>query len=121
MKDSGKRDTYNGGAVRDCRKGKGRFDLISPIALTRLAKVYEQGAEGKGERNWEDGIPLSRFIDSALRHINQYLEGMRDEDHLAQAMWNIGGLIHTEECIKRGILPEELNDLPSYMAGKDLI
>ena len=114
MIDSGKRDIYNGGAVRDCRKGKGRFDLISPIALTRIAKVYEQGAEGKGDRNWEEGIPLSRFIDSATRHINQYLSGMRDEDHIAQAAWNLMGLIHTEEMVKRTILPDELDDLPSY-------
>jgi hypothetical protein len=69
----------------------------------------------EGSRNWEKGIPLSRFVDSGLRHAFQYLEGMQDEDHLAQAAWNFLALLHTEEMIKRGILPEELDDLPNYM------
>ncbi|HRT51343.1 MAG TPA: DUF5664 domain-containing protein [Anaerohalosphaeraceae bacterium] len=119
MKDSGQRDTYHGTAVRDKRDGKGRFDLISPIALFRLARVYEDGAQGKGERNWEQGIPLGRFIDSAIRHLQQYLAGMRDEDHLAQAAWNIFGCIHTEDQILKGHLPDSLDDLPEpYTEGE---
>ena len=67
MKDSGQRDTYHGTAVRDKRDGKGRFDLISPIALFRVARVYENGAKGKGERNWGGASPwaVHRFGDSA--------------------------------------------------------
>lgn len=118
MKDSGQRDQYNGGAVRDKREGKGRYDLMSVLALFRIARVYEDGAIGKGDRNWEQGIALSRFMDSALRHLNQFLAGMRDEDHLAQAAWNIMGLIHTEDQIKRGNLPAELNDLPETVTDK---
>ena len=113
-KKSKRNDAYRGGATRDARQGKGRFDLITPIALTRLAGVYERGGIHRGDRNWEKGIPLSRFLDSALRHLSQYLEGYRDEDHLAQAAWNIFGLIHTEEMIRRGKLPKSLNDLPKY-------
>ena len=45
----------------------------------------------------------------------KYLEGHRDEDHLAAARWNIGGMIHTEEMIGRGLLPGELDDLPCYL------
>ncbi len=114
-KDSGKRQSFETGAVRDIQQGKGRFDLITPIALRRLAGVYERGAVKYADRNWEKGIPLGRFMDSALRHLNQYIEGNRDEDHLAQAMWNIASAIHTEEMIKRKLLPEELNNLPNYM------
>ena len=58
---------------------------------------------------------MSRFLDSALRHINQHIEGKRDEDHLGQAMWNIGGAIHTEEMIARGKLPKSLADLPNHL------
>jgi len=65
-------------------------------------------------RNWEKGIPTSRLLDSGLRHAFQYLEGCQDEDHLAQAAWNFLALLHTEEMIERGVLPKELNDLPSY-------
>jgi hypothetical protein len=114
-KDSGKRQEFESGAVRDIQQGKGRFDLISPLALRRLAGVYERGAIKYGDRNYEKGIPLSRFMDSAERHLNDFKEGKRDEDHLAQALWNIASLIHTEEMIYRGLLPEELNDSPNYM------
>jgi len=99
---------FGTGAVRSDTTGKGRFDLISPIALRRLAGVYERGASQKGERNWEGGFPISRALDSALRHINQYREGMRDEDHLAQAAWNLFAAIHFEEA------RPECNDLPRY-------
>jgi hypothetical protein len=105
---------FNSGAKRDDNTGKGAFELISPLALERLAKVYERGAGQKGARNWEGGFPMGRGIQSAKRHINQYLSGMRDEDHLAHAAWNLFAVMHFEECIERGILPEELNDLPNY-------
>ena len=107
---SGKKDEYKTGATRDQREGKGRFDLITPMMLRRLAGVYERGAKNHGDRNWEKGIPFSRLLDSALRHINQYREGYRDEDHIVQAIWNLACLVHFED-MKR----EDLNDLPNYL------
>jgi hypothetical protein len=106
---------FKTGAKRSVRTGKGRYDLISPIALRRLSKVYEQGAEQKGDRNWEKGFEMSRSIDSALRHINQYREGFRDEDHIAQACWNLFACIHFEEQIEKGRLSKNFNDLPKYI------
>jgi hypothetical protein len=105
-KDSGKREEFGSGAVRDVREGKGRYDLFSPIAIRRLAGVYERGARKYSDRNWEAGIPISRCLDSALRHTFQYLSGEKDEDHLAQACWNLMACMHFEE------LKPELNDLP---------
>ncbi|MEK6757724.1 MAG: dATP/dGTP diphosphohydrolase domain-containing protein [Nanoarchaeota archaeon] len=102
------------GAKRDNNEGKGAYELISPLALKRLALVYERGARQKGARNWENGVPFSRCAQSAIRHIFQFLEGMRDEDHLMQATWNLFAIAHYEECIKRGILPKELDDLKKY-------
>lgn len=121
MKDSGKRKHFKTGAVRENASGKGRYDLISPIMLQRLAIVMEKGVTIKGydPRNWEKGMPLHRYIDSALRHINQHLEGLRDEDHLAQAIFNLMACIHTEEMIKRGRLPKELDDLPNYIGERN--
>jgi hypothetical protein len=112
-KDDGRRTTSSTGALRSDSTGKGRFDLISPIALTRLAQVYERGGLQKGDRNWEKGFPVSRALSSAIRHIFQYLAGMRDEDHLAQACWNIFAAIHFEEMVERGNLPKELLDIPN--------
>jgi hypothetical protein len=118
LKDSGKRQEYETGARRDTTDGKGRYDLLQVLALRRVAVVLQRGATKYSARNWEKGIPLSRFVDSALRHLMQYLEGRRDEDHAAQAAWNILGLIHTEEMIERGLLPASLNDLPNYMPAE---
>lgn len=43
LNDSGERIVYiEGGAVREPAAGKGRYDLISPIFLHRLAQHYEK-------------------------------------------------------------------------------
>lgn len=65
-------------------------------------------------RNWERGIPLSKFIDAAQRHIWDLEEGLTDEDHAIAALWNIHGFIHTSIMIGRGLLPVELDDMPDY-------
>jgi len=109
--------SFKSGAKRDNPVGKGAYELISPIAMLRLAKVYERGAVQKGARNWESGFPMSRCVQSAIRHVFQFLEGMRDEDHLAQACWNLFACMHFEEMIERGKLPKGLNDLPNFMKG----
>lgn len=108
-KDSGKREKHPTGAVRDIQEGKGRYDLISPFAIKRIAGVYERGSEKYADRNWEKGFVFSRCLNSALRHIFQYMMGMRDEDHLAQAAWNLMALLHFEET------HPELDDMPHYV------
>ncbi len=108
LKDSGQREEFPTGSVRDTQEGKGRFDLISPIALERLAIVYEKGAAKYGDRNWEKGQPLTRYLNSAMRHINKWRRGLRDEDHLAQAAWNLFAYIHTEQMINEGKLSDDL-------------
>jgi hypothetical protein len=95
--DSGNRREFDTGAVRDMAEGKGRFDLMPPLALLRLAKHFENGAKKYGERNWEKGIPISSFIDSALRHIFKFMAGQEDEDHLCAAAWNLVCAMELEE------------------------
>lgn len=112
-KASGTHEVSTTGATRDNREGKGRFDLIPFHALQRVAQVYERGGKIRGDRNWEKGIPLSRFLDSALRHTYQLNDGQTDEDHAAQAIWNLLGFIQTQKWIKDGRLPATLNDLPT--------
>lgn len=92
------------------KDGKGRFELISPFALMRLARVYQKGGTKYSPRNWESGEPFSRFIDSALRHITQFMMGMEDEDHLGQAAWNLFCVIHFQETGRT-----DLDDLPHYL------
>jgi len=73
--DSGKRRNFGKNrAVRDIVTGKGRYDLISPIAMQRLADHYENGATKYKDRNWEKGMPLSVYLDSIERHTNKFKE-----------------------------------------------
>lgn len=105
LNDSGNRQKFETGAVRDIQEGKGRFDLIPPEAIFRLAKHYEAGAKKYNDRNWEKGIPISRCIDSCFRHLYKYVQGWNDEDHLAAAMWNIAAIMHYERYMP------DMNDL----------
>ena len=110
--DSGVREKFDTGSKRDTRDGKGRFDLLPTRALLRLARHFEAGAKKYGDRNWEKGQPLSRYMDSAIRHSFKYLQGERDEDHLIAAAWNLMCAAETEERVKINILGKELDDLP---------
>lgn len=95
-KDSGERQNFNSGARRDISAGKTRPDLISVKAIRRWADLMARGAEKYGSRNWELGMPASRFLESAERHLLNFKEGDREEDHLAAVLFNIGAIIHFE-------------------------
>lgn len=115
MQDGGQRIDYGEGkAIREPTTGKGRFDLITPFGLTRLAKWYELGSQKYAPRNWEKGMPYSRYIDSAMRHIVKFIMGMTDEDHLSAAVWNLMCIIHHQELGQT-----ELDDLPHYLSNKE--
>lgn len=114
IKDSGTRRSYQTGAVRDGATGKGRFDLLPYEALYEYALHSEMGAVKYDARNWEKGIALSVFLDSAARHLYKLVAGWDDENHAAAVMWNMGSFIATRSRIKAGILPKELDDLPRY-------
>lgn len=113
IKDSGERREFATGAQRDRAFGKGRFDLLPVTAIFALARQLEAGAVKYSSRNWEKGMPLSVFWDSAVRHLFKFLGGLRDEDHLAAALFNVAGLQWTLTAIKEGRLPADLNDLPA--------
>ncbi len=114
IKDSGERREFETGSVRDVRVGKGRFDLLSPFVTERLAKWYEAGALKYGDRNWEKGQSIGSFYDSAARHMNKFHQGLKDEDHLIAALWNLSAMVHGELMLSRGIWPKELDDMPDY-------
>jgi len=75
----------------------------------------ERGATKYSARNWEQGLPLSSFVDSARRHLGQLLLGDETEPHAVAALWNLHCLVHTQEAIRLGLLPEDLDDLPKYL------
>ena len=105
--DSGNRREFKTGAVRDMKEGKGDMVSLPNAAILRLSKHYEAGALKYGRWNYTKGIPVSAFMDSALRHIFKYLDGWDDEDHLSAAAFNILGAMEMEEKHK------ELIDIPT--------
>lgn len=98
-KDSGKREEYDSGMVRDTQDGKPRFDLLLPREvpygdqfLTRVAGLLARGAEKYNDRNWEQAsgnAELDRFKSSAFRHMMQWLNDESDEDHAAATVFNL--------------------------------
>lgn len=147
IKDSGERTEYETGAVRDCKEGKGRCDLMPldvldellafpednggvlwyveqfrllgstdllVIAIRKFAaewkpegggnnteesyvsntllevsKHFEEGAKKYGPYNWQKGIPIHSYIDSAVRHYLKYRAGWTDEPHDRAFVWNL--------------------------------
>ena len=112
IKDSGQRTEFETGAVRDLRQGKGRFDLIPADTLRALAIHFEKGCVKYGERNWEKGIPISKFLDSGIRHAYAVVAGWDDENHLIAAIWNLFCAYETILRIQNKKLPKKLYDLP---------
>ena len=114
MNDSGKRQQFATGAVRDAAADKPRVGLISPVALERLGEWLGEGAKKYDDRNWERGIPIQRSVESLFRHLLAYMDGRWDEDHMAAVMCNAMFIMHTEAMIARDVLPPELGDMPNY-------
>lgn len=91
MHDEGsmKYETLDGGKKDD--EGKLRYDLIPPIPLQELARVYTIGAKKYGDYNWQNGIAYSRIIAALLRHLYKWILGEEyDPDgqhHLDSVAW----------------------------------
>lgn len=110
--DSGERTAFPTGSVRDMHEGKGDMVSLPWEALLRLSRHYEDGAKKYGRWNYQKGIPVSSFIDSACRHLAKYQCGMDDEDHLAAAAFNVLGAMLMEAT------RPELIDLPARKGRK---
>lgn len=70
--------------------------------MLEVAVHFEQGAKKYGERNWQKGLPVSCYIDSAVRHYLKLLRGDKDERHDRAFVWNILCCIWTVKHINRG-------------------
>lgn len=134
IKDSGERQEFSTGAVRDIQKGKGRCDLMPlevvymltggdyiiyclehfkdtnntahlfnalrdfasrayddsrETMILEVSKHFEEGAEKYGENNWQSGLPVFCYLNSAIRHYLKYRRGDQDEPHDRAFVWNI--------------------------------
>jgi hypothetical protein len=112
LKDSGDREQFKTGAVRDLQIGKGRMDLLPMRALVELSKHFEAGCNKYGERNWELGVPLHTFVNSGLRHLAQFMCGEYDEPHLTAVCWNFMCLLDRIIYLRENEVTVPINTLP---------
>lgn len=70
---------------------------VGYTAILEVAKHYAAGCKKYGERNWEKGIPLHSYIDSAVRHYLKFMRGDDDERHDLAFLWNILGALWTQK------------------------
>jgi hypothetical protein len=104
VKDSGVIEEYASGMRRDTQDGKTLFSLVfkGPM-LTRWAEHLTKGAVKYGKNNWTLAGSNSesakdeydRFVESAVRHFVQWMNGERDEDHAAAVFFNINAAEYT--------------------------
>lgn len=95
VKDSGKRQSFSGGMVRDVTEGKTDYSLIldGPM-FKRWAEHLTKGATKYSKRNWMKAAgqeEYDRFKESALRHFLQWYWGETEEDHASAVFFNVNG------------------------------
>lgn len=101
IKDSGTRQEFESGMVRDTTEGKVEYDRLfdGPMAdrwaahLTKAA-IEKYHDDPDGTPNWmkaNGAAELRRFRKSAIRHFRQWLRGDVDEDHASAVYFNING------------------------------
>jgi hypothetical protein len=81
-------------------------------SLQRLAQHYQNGAIKYDANNWRKGQPVSRYYDSAQRHLWKLMARIRDEDHASALLWNLVAIFQTKIDVGREMLPKELDDYP---------
>lgn len=128
--DSGERQEYASGMVRDTQEGKPRFGLLRPRGvpyeeqfLTRCAALMTRGIEKYGLRNWEKADSeeeLERFKESARRHLEQALAGLTDEDHYAAVFFNLLAVVTVEwKLMQKALAP--LDDMRQELEARVVI
>ena len=57
--------------------------------ILETSKHFEEGARKYGENNWQKGLPVNCYLDSAIRHYLKHRRGDKDEPHDRAFVWNI--------------------------------
>lgn len=106
VKDSGKREAYASGMVRDTQDNKLMYELVFDGPLVdRLAAHLTKGAVKYGKSNWtlaNSEAEMERFRSSATRHMRQWLRGDQDEDHAMAVVFNINAYEYVKARLAEG-------------------
>jgi len=130
LKDSGARQEYSSGMVREPEGQRERFDLILPLTqpydttlLYRWANVLTAGCVKYSSRNWEKANSVEeyqRFKASAWRHFIKFMSGRTDEDHAASLLFNINGMVYLQQKLNLDGLGNQIQEkeLPNIESSK---
>lgn len=101
VKDSGKRQEFASGSVRDTAEGKVKWSRITFGPMMRRWANHLTKAEAKYP-DPTPGVPnfslisteeeKIRYRESAFRHFMSWFHGETDEDHAAAVFFNINGV-----------------------------
>jgi hypothetical protein len=117
VKDSGKREQFESGMVRDTDEGKTRYwrAAIGPmfkrwaLHLGKGAKKYPDVAPGVPNWTLASGqAEYIRFKESAFDHFMQWYYDLRDEDHAAGVFFNINGAEYVRGKLEEDKAKEEV-------------
>jgi len=112
-KDSGERQEFSTGMVRDTSTDKVRYDLVYMPMFKRWAELMTRGAKKYSPNNWlkaETQEEMDRFRESAFRHfMTWFLDEDRTEDHAAAIFFNVSGAEMVREKLQ--------NKLPDIRQG----
>jgi Domain of unknown function (DUF5664) len=117
LPDTGARESFGQGmAVREADPNKPAVEGISPFAVVRLGMLMTRAKDKYGDyRNWEKGIPITRYIGAIIRHAFAYLARDTSEDHMAAVMWNAMCIMHHEAVgSTSGAKFSELDNRPTW-------
>jgi hypothetical protein len=113
--DAGERKDFGNGAIREPKLGA--WFLIPFWPMEQLAILFQKAELGTLEipakylpRNWQNGLPISTYINAIFRHTFKLAECWEDEDHLTSIAWNAFCANWTLHQIELGNLPKELDD-----------
>jgi|SRR6056297_1582541 len=100
---------FKTGAIRDDDSDKEDYtETISWTAFKRYAQYMTGKKKKYGSGNFKKGIDIDSYEQSLLRHVQKYMENKyedgqveREEDHLSAMVFNIFGIMHEEERLKK--------------------
>lgn len=101
--------SFGTGAIRDVDSHKPDYiETVSWSAFRRFGEYMTSKKQKYGSGNFKKGIPVESYEQSLVRHLQKYLENKYEqgtdevnEDHLCAMIFNINGILHEEERIKK--------------------
>lgn len=87
------------------------LDLFTGVYRS-LAIHFANGAKKYSSNNWRKGQYLSRYFNSACRHLWSIAERDESEDHIAAFLWNLLAMYVTISDVEKGYLDKKFLNFP---------